>query len=113
LFFGALVFPLLAGAHAMYDLPVAPLGALLAGHLYAASELARWSTQLRTPSVSFSVPSSEISHAMKRSTELSQDWHSDSSPSVVQTADILGSREMSGHVVTLFPIVVLTPTRRP
>jgi hypothetical protein len=48
LFFGALVFPLLAGAHAMYDLPVAPLGALLAGHLYAAvrSELARWSTQL-------------------------------------------------------------------
>jgi hypothetical protein len=46
---------------------------------------------------------------LKRSTELSQWTGIQTHPhrSAVQIADILGSREISGHVATLFPIVVL------
>jgi hypothetical protein len=115
LFCGALVLAILAGPHAMYFAPVAALGALLAGRVYAAARpgIPPWLTaMLLIISVLPAAPAYQrYGGWLVRSADLGQWTGIQTHRSAVRIAQMLAQRGVSGHVATLFPIVVMDANR--
>ena len=115
LFCGALVFATLAGPHAMYFAPVAALGALLAGRVYAAARpgIPPWLTAMLLI-ISF-LPAAPAYQRyggwLVRSADLGQWTGIQTHRSALRIAQMLAQQGVSGHVATLFPIVVIDANR--
>jgi hypothetical protein len=112
---GALVLAILAGPHAMYMAPVAALGALLAGRIYAAAQprMPAWLTA--TMLVASLLPATpayqRYGRWLARSADLGQWTGIQTHRSAVRIAQMLAQQGVSGHVATLFPTVVIDANR--
>jgi len=117
LFCGALVFATLAGpgAHAMYFAPVVALGALLAGRIYAAARpgMPPWltATLLIMSLLPAATAYQRYGTWLVRSTDFRQWTGIQSHRSAVRIAQMLAQHGVSGHVATLFPVVVIDANR--
>ncbi len=117
LFCGALVFATLSGpgAHAMYFAPVAALGALLVGRVYAAARpgMPAWLTAMvLIISLLPAVPAYQrYGGWLVRSADLGQWTGIQTHRSAVRIAQMLAQHGVSGHVATLFPTVVMDQNR--
>ena len=117
LFCGALVFATLAGPgmHAMYFAPVAALGALLVGGVYAAARPGippSLTAMLLIISLLPAAPAYRRYGALLvRSATLSQWTGIQTHRSAVRISQMLAQRGISGHVATLFPIAVIDANR--
>jgi 4-amino-4-deoxy-L-arabinose transferase-like glycosyltransferase len=117
LFCGALVFATLAGpgAHAMYFAPVVALGALLAGRVYAAARpgIPPWLTAmlLIISLLPAATAYQRYGARVVRSADLGQWTGVQTHRSAVRIAQMLAQHGVSGHVATLFPVVVMDANR--
>ena len=111
LFFSALGFATLVGPHAMYFAPVTALGMLLTGPIYAAARpsIPRWLTAtLLIISLAPAAPAfMRYGRLLLRSADLGQWTGIQTHRSAIRIAQILAQHAVSGHVATLFPIVVM------
>jgi hypothetical protein len=112
---GALVLAILAGPHAMYMAPVAALGALLAGRIYAAAQprMPAWLTAMvLVASLLPATPAYQrYGRWLARSADLGQWTGIQTHRSAVRIAQMLAQQGVSGHVATLFPTVVIDANR--
>ncbi len=117
LFCGALGLATLSGPapHAVYFAPVAALGALLVGHVYAAARpgIPQWLTSMvLIISLLPAAPAYQrYGGWLVRSTDLDQWTGIQTHRSAVRIAQMLAQRGLSGHVATLFPVVVMDANR--
>jgi len=112
---GALIFAILAGPHAMYFAPVAALAALLAGRIYAAARpgVPPWlGAMLLIISLLPATPAFQRYGAwIARSADLSEWTGVQTHDSALRIAQMLVQHGVSGHVATLFPVVVIDANR--
>jgi hypothetical protein len=112
---GALIFAILAGPHAMYFAPVAALAALLAGRIYAAARpgVPPWlGAMLLIISLLPATPAFQRYGAwIARSADLSEWTGVQTHDSALRIAQMLVKHGVSGHVATLFPVVVIDANR--
>ena len=103
---GALIFAILAGPHAMYFAPVAALGALLAGRVYAAARpgIPPWlAAILLTVSVLPATPAYQrYGGWLARSADLGEWTGVQTHQSAGRIAQMLVQHGVSGHVATCF-----------
>jgi hypothetical protein len=117
LFCGAAVLAILAGpgAHPMYFAPVVAIGMLLAGRIYAVarSRLPRWLTAmlLLVSLLPAATAYQRYGAWVVRSTDPSQWTGIQTHRSAVRIARMLEQHGASGHVATLFPVVVIDANR--
>lgn len=115
LFCGSLVVSTYVGPHAMYYAPVAALGALLAGRVYAAARrgIPRWLTAavLIIALLPATPAFQRYGNLLVRSASLDQWTGVRAHRSALGISRILAEHGVSGHVATLFPIVAIDANR--